>query len=336
MSPISHQARDGWPARPGRPTVAGTGLTALDVIYAGCDEQPLRALGGSCGNVLISLAMLGHSVAPVISIGADLSGDFLLDALVRAGCETRFVFRASQEGSPVIIEHVDIATAQHHFTASCPDTDHRFPKWRSIDEHQVRCARHTLETASVFYTDRLSPAIVTAMEAAHQAGGIVIFEPASRDDDGLFVRALRTVSILKISDDTVGRELSVSDVRQAPISIQTHGSRGLTVAFRGHGRFCPSHPAPRLIDTCGSGDMVTTGLIDRLLRRWRGKGLWSPNDVLEGVEAGQRLAAVNCAFAGARGVFHAVGAHHVRSALDRGLDDDFMSFAMKFGPCEGY
>lgn len=336
MNPTLQEVRDAQSTRRERPTVAGTGLTALDVIYAGCDGRPLRALGGSCGNVLISLAMLGHSVAPVISIGADPSGDFLLKALVSAGCETRFVFRASEEGSPVIIEHVDIATAQHHFTANCPNTDHRFPKWRSIDEHQVRCARHTLEAASVFYTDRLSPAIVTAMEAAHQAGGVVVFEPAARDHGELFARALRTVSILKISDDTVGRELSVSDIRQAPVSIQTHGSRGLTVAFRGHGRFCPAHPAPRLIDTCGSGDMVTTGLIDRLLRRWRGKNLWSPDDVLEGVQAGQRLAAVNCAFAGARGVFHAVGADFVRSALDRGLDDDFMSFAMKFGPCEGY
>jgi fructokinase len=152
----------------------------------------------------------------------------------------------------------------------------------------------------------------------------------------LFARALRAVSILKISDDTVGRELSISEVREVPISIQTHGSRGLTVSVRGHARFCPAHPAPRLIDTCGSGDMVTTGLIDRLLRRWRGKGLLSPDDVLEGVEAGQRLAAINCAFAGARGVFHAVGGDYVRSAFDRGLDDSFISFAMKFGPCEGY
>ena len=335
MKPTSRQARGAW-ARTGQPTVAGTGLTALDVIYAGCDDRPLRALGGSCGNVLISLAMLGHWVAPVISIGADPSGDFLLDAFLRAGCETRFVFRESEEGSPVIIEHVDIATAQHHFTANCPDTDHRFPKWRSIDEHQVRCAWHTLELASVFYTDRLSPAIVTAMEAAHQAGGMVVFEPAARGDERLFARALRSISILKISDDTVGREMSVSEVREASISIRTHGPHGLTVSVRGQETFSAACAAPRLIDTCGSGDMVTTGLIDRLLRRWRGKGQWSAEDVIQGVAAGQRLAAVNCAFAGARGIFHAVGADRVRSALDHGLDSDFITFAMKFGPCEGY
>src|SRR5437763_252010 len=106
-----------------RPVIAGTGLTALDVIYANNLDRPLKALGGSCGNVLISLAMLGHSVAPVIMIGADPHGDFLVEAFRRAGCETRFVFRASAEGSPVIVEHVDVSRAQHWFSSSCPGTD---------------------------------------------------------------------------------------------------------------------------------------------------------------------------------------------------------------------
>jgi fructokinase len=280
--------------------------------------------------------MLGHPVAPVISIGSDASGDFLIDALARAGCETQYVFRARDEGSPVIVEHVNISTAQHYFTANCPDTDRRFPKWHSIDEYQVGHARRALETAAVFYTDRLSPAIVQAMEAAHRAASIVVFEPAERGDNDLFERALQNVSILKVSDETIGSEISVVEAREAPILIRTHGRDGLTVSCRETHKSCPAYSAPRLVDTCGSGDMVTTGLIDRLLVQRRHRGLCSLEDVLQGLDAGQRLAAVNCAFAGARGVFHAVGANYVRSILDRGLDNEFMQLALNFGPCEGY
>jgi fructokinase len=321
----------------GRPVVAGTGLTALDVIYAGNLGGPLKALGGSCGNVLISLAMLGHSVAPVISIGADSHGDFLVDALRHAGCETRFVFRASIEGSPVIVEHIDVGRAQHWFSLSCPGTDQSFPRWRSIDENQVRSARAALEEISVFYTDRLSPAIVSAMEAAHGAGALVVFEPASRgDDDNLFARALKTVSILKISGDTTGQYDIACEETLAMVVIRTHGSKGLTATFQGTEKFFPPTAAPRLVDTCGSGDMVTTGLLDYLLTHWRESSRWLAADIYAGVEAGQQLAAINCAFAGARGIFHALGARSVRSALDHGFSKDFIAYAMKFGPCDGY
>jgi fructokinase len=319
------------------PAVAGTGLTVLDVIYAGNLGRPLKALGGSCGNVLISLAMLGHSVAPVISIGADSHGDFLVEAFRRAGCETRFVFRASIEGSPVIVEHIDVDRARHWFSSRCPRTDQSFPRWRSIDENQVRSARAALEQTSVFYTDRLSPAIVSAMEAAHGAGALVVLEPASRgDDDNLVARALKTTSILKISDDTAGQHHIASEETLPMVVIRTHGSRGLTAAYQGTEKFFPPAAAPRLVDTCGSGDMVTTGLLDYLLTHWRDRSRWSAADIYAGVEAGQRLAAINCAFAGARGIFHAVGARSVRSALDNGFGKDFIAYAMKFGPCDGY
>jgi fructokinase len=320
----------------GSPVVAGTGLTVLDVIYPDDLDQPLKALGGSCGNVLISLAMLGHSVAPVISIGADSHGDFLVEAFRRAGCETRFVFRASIEGSPVIIEHIDVGRAQHSFSSNSPHTDQSFPRWRSIDENQVRTARPALEQSSVFYTDRLSPEIVSAMEAAHGAGALVVFEPASRGDEDLFARALKTVSILKISDETAGPHVTTSEEANAMVTIRTHGSSGLTASFEGTEKFFPSHLAPRLVDTCGSGDMVTIGLLDYLLTRWRDRPQWSAADIHAGVEAGQRLAAINCAFAGARGIFHAVGARRLRSALDQGFSNDFTAYAMKFGPCAGY
>ena len=53
--------------------VAGTGFVALDRVYAD-GAQPFESLGGSCGNVLLSHAMLNRQVAPVLSIGNDPVG----------------------------------------------------------------------------------------------------------------------------------------------------------------------------------------------------------------------------------------------------------------------
>ncbi|HMQ95127.1 PfkB family carbohydrate kinase [Amaricoccus sp.] len=321
-----------------RGVVAGTGLAALDRIYGTGRDQAVEALGGSCANVLVSLAMLGHRAAPLLALGEDRPGDLLLDELGRAGCETRWVVRSQERHSPVIVEYLDLDRARHSFSFRCPETSADLPRWRSIDEDQVSSADGVLREASVFYADRLSPAIVTAMEAASEAGALVFFEPAMTGDEALLARALRTVSILKLSDETMSGipPEAAAAVRSSMVVIRTHGARGLTVAYRGTESLFPAEPAPRLVDTCGSGDMVTTGLLDVLLRCRTSGGGWSASDIHDGVRAGQRLAALNCAFAGARGLFLALGASNVRSGLDRDFEDDFITFALTFGPCDGY
>lgn len=320
------------------PLIAGTGLTALDRIYAEGREQPMEALGGSCGNVLASLAMLGHSVAPVVALGDDHQGEFLVREFRRAGCDTRLVFRMPNRGSPIIVEHVDPRSARHWFSFRCPETSTEFPRWHPIADEQVQSALGTIERASVFYVDRLSPSILTAMEAAHQAGAIVFFEPASKGDPGLLRRALTLCTVAKLSDETSGANIGRRDLEASSnlAVIRTHGARGLTANCAGIERFFPAQPAPRLVDTCGSGDMVTTGLIDHLMHTCKGSARLSPDDFFAGIAAGQSLASLNCAFAGARGLFLALGGTRLRSGLDDGLRSDFIGYVMSHGPYDGY
>ena len=54
--------------------VAGTGFTVLDRVYADGDLAD-ETLGGSCGNILVSLAMLHRRVAPVLALGDDDAGE---------------------------------------------------------------------------------------------------------------------------------------------------------------------------------------------------------------------------------------------------------------------
>ncbi len=62
--------------------------------------------------------------------------------------------------------------------------------------------------------------------------------------------------------------------------------------------------------------MVSVGVIDMLVSRqgWDEGGGF--DQVVAGARAGQRLAAANCAFAGARGVFQKFGASAARTILD--------------------
>lgn len=318
-----------------RPSIAGTGLTAVDRIYSSDFDRPVEALGGSCGNVLISLAMLGHAVSPMIELGDDDQGRFLHSEFERAGCETRYVHRRRETGSPVIVEFVDIDNATHRFTSKCPETSQSFPRWKSIDDDLVRRASGTLRDTSIFYTDRISPSILKAMKAASRAGALVYFEPASSDHP-LFKQAVDLASVIKLADGTVGSSVRNSDVRDGVIVIRTHGADGLTVSSGSYARFFPSTLAPRLVDTCGAGDMVTTGLLDFILKRWSSYDGWSLDDVMEGVGVGQRLAALNCAFTGARGLFFAAGAGYVREILDRGVDEACASYVVTLGRNQGY
>lgn len=90
--------------------VAGTGLTVLDRIYTDGDLAD-EALGGSCGNVLLSLAMLHRNVVPVITIGDDDEGRRLVAEFVEAGAIVDHIYRKAGVRSPIIAQDVDTASS---------------------------------------------------------------------------------------------------------------------------------------------------------------------------------------------------------------------------------
>ncbi len=301
-------------SRTGMSDIAGTGFTAVDRIYAGGTEPPEEALGGSCGNVLVSLAMLGHSVAPILSLGDDAAGDFLVAQLSAAGARTEFVFRSRGHASPVIAQLLDAGSGRHWFSFSCPETGQPFPRYAPLDADHVWAARPVLASTRVFYLDRLSESIIEAMEMAARSGAVVYFEPADTGSP-YFARALAAAHIVKFSQDLLGDCIRTADVASGGVLIRTHGADGLTVEHDGNAIRLPACPVPRVFDTCGAGDMVTVGLIDHLLRQPCGDP-GRIEDLLDGVRAGQRLAAANCMFPGARGIFKHLGTGAARAVLD--------------------
>lgn len=292
--------------------VAGTGFAVLDRVYTDgrlADES----LGGSCGNVLVSLAMLNRQVAPVLALGDDDEGERLICEFVSAGAVTRYIRRRTDLRSPILAQALDTASSAHGFSFICPETSVDLPRYQPIGEIELTFALPVLNHCSVFYTDRLSESILEAMKMAWSAGAVVFFEPSDVDDETLFEEAMGMVSVLKYSVDRLGERLSV--LPHSCVRIVTHGAAGLEVGDGDDAHWCDAINAPVVLDTCGSGDMVSVGVIDWMIaNRLRANGL-TASGLIEGIVAGQRLAAENCAYAGARGVFRKRGAGYVRQML---------------------
>lgn len=301
--------------------VAGTGFAVLDRVYSK-HEKAFEALGGSCGNVLVSLAMLQRSVFPLLALGDDDVGNWLVEEFVRAGADTRYISRRFGMSSPVLAQWLDPDAGQHSFSFVCPETEAELPRYCSVDEFEVEGARPALSACAVFYTDRLNRSTFLAMQTAAENGSIVFFEPSAIDDDELFDRAIALCSIVKYSAERLSSRLSGRKLKHGAIEVVTHGADGLEVKQSGKHVWCAPIKAPLVRDTCGSGDMVSVGIIDWMLTNHRRRaGQTSLQEFLPGVVAGQRLAAINCAYPGARGVFLHHGADCARSILDGRINE---------------
>jgi len=293
--------------------VAGTGFTVLDRVYADGDLTD-EALGGSCGNVLVSLAMLHRHVAPVLALGDDDAGFRLVNEFIQAGATTRYITRRADLRSPVLAQELNTALGQHDFSFVCPETREELPRYQPIGDAELASALNMLSRCSIFYADRLSDSILEAMRTAGAAGAVIFFEPSDFEEGDLFEEALQLATVLKYSEDRLGDRLA--DRLHDCVRIVTYGAAGLEVRDSRVTIWCDAIDAPTVLDTCGSGDMVSVGVIDWILTNSFGTSSLKAADLLEGIVAGQRLAAENCAYAGARGLFKKRGASFVREILD--------------------
>ncbi|MEP3422893.1 MAG: PfkB family carbohydrate kinase [Erythrobacter sp.] len=302
--------------------VVGTGFTVLDRLYTDGDLA-FENLGGSCGNVLMSLAMLHRQVFPVLSLGGDEVGQRLVDDLRSAGAHTDYVYCHKDRRSPVLRQELDTTNGHHSFSFTCKETLEDFPEYISVSPSEMESASNAIEECSVFYADRLSSTILDAMKRAYNRGAFVYFEPSDVEHE-LFEEALSATTVLKYSSDRLGPELDDMVAVSEVIAVVTHGRGGLEVRQGSFKALSEATPATTVADTCGSGDMVSIGIIDWFLSEWEGRQTRELDltALMTGVVAGQRLAAENCAFAGARGVFQNRNAAYVRSVLGVGRSED--------------
>lgn len=291
------------------PSIAGTGLFALDVVVRLDGSQANPSLGGSAGNVLSILGALGWGAAPVGVLGDDIAGHTIRRDFERVGADMRLLLRSVDRCTPVIFQYqLDRQAAKddatHRFTFNCPNCGgRRRPHWG--DDPEFADVRADLPLASVFYLDRPTRLGVAIAEQYASRGTVVVFEPSGVGKDlGLFVRAVRTAHIVKYAEERLG-DLGSYHLRPEGVEIQTRGSDGLRFRTGTTDRswiYLPAFRLPFIHDTAGAGDWCTAGMLYELFGAAGATRTINRDAVEHALTFGQALSTLNCMTEGARGL----------------------------------
>lgn len=305
------------------PKIFGTGLIALDLVIGPDSEAPVRCwAGGTCGNVLSILAWLGWDAYPIARMNGDVASERVRTDMKRWGVHLDWTTCAPTTGTPIIVQEIrrgQDGRPRHRFSWSCPNCGKWLPPFKAITVNVAERIRPALADASVFFLDRLSRATLTLAAEASARGALVVFEPSGRTTDRLMAEAISLAHVVKYADNRLaGIRGVMGDGSAALLEVQTLGERGLKYRHRlgrsvSNWMHLKAVPAPRLADTCGSGDWCTAGLIAMAAAGGR-KGLRraGARGVRAALRHGQALAAWNCGFEGARGGMYSVS----REAFD--------------------
>jgi fructokinase len=158
--------------------------------------------------------------------------------------------------------------------------------------------------AQVYYFDRVSRAGLEFAKVQRSRGALIMFEPCRFNTDSLFKRCLDIAHIVKYSSE---HEDDKTLKRKIPLEIQTLGSEGLRYRMgsvtREHAwQKLHAYRVRELVDSAGAGDWCSAGAV-HLLGRNGAAGFReaSREDVENALRFGQRLAALDCSYEGARG-----------------------------------
>jgi sugar/nucleoside kinase (ribokinase family) len=306
------------------PVSIGSGLIALDWLLIGKDRiRPNETYaGGSCGNVMTILAYLGWQSYPVARLGLDAQANRLMADLKRWNVHTDFMLREEHGVTPVIIVRLrekEDGTVTRRYEWRHPASGEWLPRYRPVPKKIVaELLSRDLPLAKVFYFDRTEPSSLLLATFMREQGAVVFFEPSSARNKHLLSDCLAVSDIVKYSAERLS-EPPHNPISQSPrLEIQTLGEAGLRYRLKlnsttpGPWRRLPSYPVLKMRDTTGCGDWCSAGLISALCRAGRKEFLVLEEDaVVEGLQFGQGLAAINCSFNGARGPMYNLSAGRI-------------------------
>ena len=310
-----------------KPKVFGVGLIALDIVLGSDTESPAQSwAGGTCGNVLSILAYLGWEAFPIARINNDSASECVRADMRQWGVRLDFSGCEPTSQTPIIIQEIrknSDGVPAHKFSMSCPHCRQSLPGFKAVTQEAVDIVAPNLPGTSVFFMDRLSRAALDLGAQAEKQGAVIVFEPSGKSDPLLFEEAIRLAHVLKYADQRLdGVSGAMETGANTLLEIQTLGSQGLQYRHKLDGevsqwKHMGALTAPRLDDTCGSGDWCTSGLIDKLADNGLNGLLIAGEDgVREALLYGQALAAWNCAFEGARGGMYRT----TRATFDEQID----------------
>lgn len=299
-----------------RPIAFGAGLIALDMIVSAESSSSMRAhAGGTCGNVLTALAYLGWNSYPIARLSNDVASQVVRADLSRWGVHLDHASCKPSAHTPIIVQQIKRkrdGTPTHSFSWACPRCGRRLPSFQPVTRAVVEAIAPDLQRARVFFMDRLSRGILDLAALAAKSGALIMYEPSGVAEPRLLKEAVALAHVVKYAETRLARVEDLwSRGAATMIEIQTLGDRGLRYRHKLHGKrsrwlTLPAIDAPRLVDTCGSGDWCSAGFLAQTFRlQPEGLSELKPAQLTQALQYGQALAAWNCGFEGARGGMYA-------------------------------
>ena len=300
----------------GKSVCFGAGLVALDVIVNGSPDSPaFLSAGGSCGNVLTSLAYLGWDVAPVARLKNNKASKELIKDLAAWDVDQQFISKESDGSTPIIIHRVykdKAGNPKHRFEFRDPDLGSWLPQYKPVLASYIENIELSPKKPNIFYFDRASRGTIDLAKKCKDNGALVFFEPTSLGEPRLFKEALATSDILKFSSDRIDDYDKLFPTQQCALEIRTLASDGLEYRFSHSKRSIkwealkPFSVLPALVkDTAGAGDWCSAGIINVLGHSgFNSFKKLKKDEIVTALNTGQAYSALSICFNGARGIMY--------------------------------
>lgn len=309
------------------PSCFATGLVALDILRMSSDEDAVRyRAGGTAGNVAAILGALGWSSA-LAGPGEESTAFSLMRAdLMRCNVNYHAVLGAAV---PVIVQELS-ATSEHRFLFHCPQCGGTLPRYRRTTMQSLAGSSAGFGAADVFFTDRLSEDVLELAMRAHAHGAFVVYEPSDPEDAPWLAAMLPIADMVKWSSERAANLPELGEQGDY-LEVQTLGPRGVRWRWARSGqpewRALAAARPQRVIDTCGAGDWLTSGILIGLSRMAFRHERSTGDTLAQVLDRAQRLAAWSCGFAGARGALYGAGPAAAFAAMN-----ELATFQSAWGP----
>jgi sugar/nucleoside kinase (ribokinase family) len=294
---------------PSQLRLLAAGYTTLDSVCH--DGHIAHRAGGTAANVAAILAWLGWQTQLAAVIGADPAAARLTSELGRLGVGLEHLTKDPAARTPQVVHEIE--DGRHRFLFRCPHCGRRFPRSRPLSKIRADATLERLERIDVFLFDRANPGTIRLAEGLREGGSVVVFEPSLSGSAATMEHAAALSDIIKFSDDRLSVLWSeLPAPRTDQIQVVTRGEHG-AVLRRGPTTWAESAALPvHALDPGGAGDWTTAGLLHKLGARTD----LGESQLVEALRFGQALAALNCEWAGARGLAEHVGPAHALTAAE--------------------
>lgn len=300
---------------PSRPVIFGTGLLALDLVIPPSDNSPTQAFaGGTCGNVLTILSFLGWDAYPIARLNGDRASQLVRKDLKYWGVHLQFSEQSPPAPTPIIVQKIRERRSGervHSFSCNCPYCGSWLPSFRAIRNDSASRLVAEWTAPDVLFFDRVSPGILTLASEAEKSGSLVVFEPGTRAEPRHFDEALRLSHIVKYSSQRFPKVIGAFERSKKTVAeIQTCGTNGFQFRVRNVKKYQSwqrrsAISVGKALDTAGSGDWFTAGLISELGTSFSNGDLPTKGDIDRSLTTASAYAAWNCLFEGPRtGMYH--------------------------------